>query len=124
MTVYLKVGRSPLEETGAPFEEPPERVERATFVGEGCTISQAAASMLMERVREERPSLDDVLAMGHEDMVDLLGQEAVSMRPRCATLALGTLKAAVRKYRDDERRRAAGLPMEELPTLEVEPGEG
>jgi len=31
------------------------------------------------------------------------------MRPRCATLALGTLKAAVKKYRRDKMREAAGL---------------
>lgn len=115
VTIYLKVGRVRSGEVAE------ERVERAAFVGAGCTISQAAASMLMETVREQQPSLDEVLEMDYEDLIDLLGREVVSTRPRCATLALGTLKAAVRKYRDDERRREVGLPMEEMPAAEVEP---
>ena len=41
------------------------------------------------------------LAKDKDMMVDLLGQESVQTRPRCATLALGTLKAAVKKYRRD-----------------------
>jgi len=37
--------------------------------------------------------------MDFNDMIDLLGREVVNTRPRCATLALGTLKAAVARYR-------------------------
>jgi len=40
-------------------------------------------------------------------------------RPRCATLALGTLKAAVKKYRSDRVREANNLPPEEDPTMDV-----
>ncbi|HEX3722199.1 MAG TPA: iron-sulfur cluster assembly scaffold protein, partial [Nitrolancea sp.] len=45
----------------------------------------------------------------YNTMIELLGKEAVQMRPRCATLALGTLKAAVKKYRRDKLIEAAGL---------------
>src|SRR5690606_34594235 len=113
VTVYLKVVLPSSVEPGLASEgsgQRVERVDRATFVGSGCTISQAAASMLMEKVEAERPSLDEILEMDHEDIVELLGRDVVSIRPRCAMLALGTLKTAVRKYRDDERRRAIGLP--------------
>jgi nitrogen fixation protein NifU and related proteins len=37
-------------------------------------------------------------------MIDYLGREVVNTRPRCATLALGTLKAAITKYRNDQVR--------------------
>ena len=78
-------------------------VARLTFEGQGCTISQAAASILTEIVAGR--TLDEVEAMDFNDMIDLLGREVVSTRPRCATLALGTLKAAVARYR---RQGAAG----------------
>jgi nitrogen fixation NifU-like protein len=111
VSVYLKVARP---------EGEPERVEQVGWVGSGCTISQAAASVVAEMVNEGHPTLDEVLAMNYEDLVDTLGREVVSTRPRCATLALGTLKAAVRKYRRDEERRAAGVPIESVPEDELE----
>lgn len=89
-----------------------DRVGEVSFKGSGCTISQAAASMLMEMVNADRPSLDDVLEMDYEDMVDQLGRETVSSRPRCATLALGTLKAAVKKYQRNKLRAEHGLAPE------------
>lgn len=80
-----------------------------TFEGEGCTISQAAADLLIEAVREEGWSLDDVLSADYHVMEELLGSETVQLRPRCATLALGTLKAAVTKFKRDRLREEAGL---------------
>jgi nitrogen fixation NifU-like protein len=94
------------------------KIGEVAFVGSGCTISQAAASVLMEMVNEEKPSLEDVLEMDYEDMVDTLGRETVSSRPRCATLALGTLKAAVRRYQKEQLRKEHGLPPGEQPTDE------
>ena len=75
-----------------------EHIVDVTFAGEGCTISQAAASMLMEMVHDGRLTMSQVLAMDYNAMIDALGREVVAPRPRCATLALGTLKAAVKKY--------------------------
>ena len=84
------------------------RISEASYEGEGCTISQAAASIIMELVNEEHWTLDDIVAADYTMMVDLLGQESVQTRPRCATLALGTLKAAVKKYRRDQMLGDAG----------------
>ena len=89
VTIYLKVGDD-------------DRIDRVTFEGSGCTISQAAASILTEMV-DGRP-LADVDEMDFNDMIDELGREVVNTRPRCATLALGTLKAAITKYRADKVR--------------------
>jgi nitrogen fixation protein NifU and related proteins len=118
VTIYLKAGRP--EGSG---DNAPERIQQASFLGSGCTISQAAASMLMEMLQEEKPSLEEILEMSYEDMMEMLGREVVSSRPRCATLALGTLKAAVRKHQRDQQRRAAGLPVEDITPEEMEPFE-
>jgi nitrogen fixation NifU-like protein len=90
VTIYLKVDASG------------ERVEQVTFEGEGCTISQAAASILTEMV--DGKALSAIDEMDFNDMIDHLGREVVNTRPRCATLALGTLKAAITKYRTDKVR--------------------
>jgi len=76
---------------------PDGRITEAAFEGEGCTISQAAASMLTEII--EGKTLAEVQAMDYEAMVDVMGREIVLPRVRCATLALSTLKAAVNDYR-------------------------
>jgi nitrogen fixation NifU-like protein len=56
--------------------------------------------------------------MDYEDMVDVLGRETVSSRPRCATLALGTLKAAVKRHQRNKLRAEHGLAAEAGPTEE------
>ncbi len=97
VTIYLKV------------DPEGKLVARATFEGEGCTISQAAADILLDVVNDEQWTLEQVLEADYHLMEELIGEEAVKLRPRCATLALGTLKAAVTKYLRDQLRREAGL---------------
>lgn len=80
-----------------------------SWEGEGCTISQAAASILAEMVHEENWTLEDILNADYNDMMDNLGREVVQTRTRCATLALGTLKAAVRKFQRDRMLTEEGL---------------
>jgi nitrogen fixation NifU-like protein len=87
VTIYLKVG-------------PEGLVDRVTFEGQGCTISQAAASLVSELVANK--PLDDVLELSYDAIIDELGREVVMSRPRCATLALGTVKAAVDSYKKGE----------------------
>lgn len=82
-----------------------ERISGLTFEGEGCTISQAAASMLTEMAVGK--TLSEVEGLDASDFVDALGREVVTNRLRCATLALNTLKAAEKKYRAGQRARSA-----------------
>ena len=110
--IYLKVDDG----------QDPQRVGEVAFEGSGCTISQAAASILMEMMNADRPPLDEILAMDFEDMVDVLGRETVSSRPRCATLALGTLKAAVKRYQRNKLRAEHGLEAE-TSSYQAEPEE-
>ncbi len=91
-----------------------DRIDEVSFEGEGCTISQAAASILAQRVNKKRMGFDEVNSLSYEAMIDLLGQDIVGSRPRCATLALGTLKAAVKRIEMDRRLRAAGRTDEEI----------
>lgn len=74
-------------------------IEAVRFEGEGCTISQAAASVLMEMIADGKVDADGLLAMDGMAMMDILGRELVATRPKCATLALGTLKTALRQHR-------------------------
>jgi nitrogen fixation NifU-like protein len=94
VTIYLKV--DPATQT----------IQEATFEGEGCTISQAAASILLEQMQGQPLSYVEGLDFGW--MIDELGREVVQSRPRCATLALGTLKAAIKKYHNDQLRARLG----------------
>jgi nitrogen fixation NifU-like protein len=79
------------------------RVEAIRFEGEGCTISQAAAELVSERM--EGASLADIEELQQDIIIDELGREVVMSRPKCATLALGTLKQAVHDYRQKLRRQ-------------------
>jgi nitrogen fixation NifU-like protein len=73
-----------------------ERITDASFEGEGCTISQAAASILSEQIIGK--TLQEVNDMDHSQFIEDLGREVVINRLKCATLALNTVKAAERKY--------------------------
>jgi nitrogen fixation NifU-like protein len=93
------------------------RIAEVSFEGTGCTISQAAASILLKQVNRDKPSFEDVLQFPYEDMVSLLGREVVGSRYTCATLALGTLKQAVQAIEMDRKLRAAGHSPEEIKKL-------
>ncbi len=86
-----------------------EHIEDISYEGEGCTISMAATSMLLEEVAEGNLTMDQVLEMDYNEMIEKLGRQIVASRPRCATLGLGTLKAAIRKYQKDKLLADAGV---------------
>ena len=64
-------------------------------------------------------TLDEVKELGLAEINDEMGEEVVKSRVRCATLALGTLQAAVDQFRRDRERREAGLPPIEMKPFEV-----
>jgi len=53
----------------------------------------------------------------YEEMLDLLGRDITASRPACATLGLGTLKAAVKTVEMNRKLRAAGHTDEEIHEL-------
>ena len=84
ITIYLNVGEGNL-------------AEEIQFEGEGCTISQVAASILLDMVQGK--PLAEVEAMNYNALIGEMGQEVILTRVRCATLSLSTLKDAIRQYR-------------------------
>ena len=78
VTVYLKAA------------DDQEHIEEVTYEGEGCTISMAASSMLLEDVHRGDLTMDEVLELDYHEMIDQLGRQVVASRPKCATLGLGT----------------------------------
>lgn len=70
-----------------------DKVTEAAFSGHGCAISQASADLLLESVIGK--SLEEVKALGKQDILDLLGIELGPVRLKCALLSLKVLKAGV-----------------------------
>jgi nitrogen fixation protein NifU and related proteins len=89
-----------------------DRIVDASFEGEGCTISQAAASILSEQIIGQ--TLEEVKNMDHTQFIDDLGREVVINRLKCATLALNTVKAAERKYRAQQRGDTSTASTDEM----------
>jgi nitrogen fixation NifU-like protein len=85
--------------------------------GAGCTLSQAAASILAERVNTEKMTFEEILSMPPEAMIELLGRDIAASRPACALLALGTLKGAVKTVEMNRKLRAAGHTEDQIRAL-------
>lgn len=65
------------------------RIARAAFVGSGCAISQAAASMLSERLAGK--TLVESAELTEDDVDAMLGVRVAPQRRPCAMLALKAL---------------------------------
>ncbi|HIH24294.1 TPA: SUF system NifU family Fe-S cluster assembly protein [Candidatus Woesearchaeota archaeon] len=74
-----------------------EIVADIAFQGTGCAISQAAMSLLTERVKGMRAV--DVLALGPDDIVSMLGIPIGPVRMKCAMLGLRTAQDALNSRR-------------------------
>jgi nitrogen fixation NifU-like protein len=72
---------------------PEGRVRQAWFEGEGCCISQASASMLVQQV--EGRSLEEIKAFTANDMLQLFGAKLTPNRQKCCLLPWRVLQAAL-----------------------------
>lgn len=88
VTVYLRGG------DGQPVE--------LSYEGKGCTISQAAASMVMEMLHGL--TLAQIEAAPVEPLLDRLGPDIAAARERCATLAFNTVKEGSSRLRKQEQQ--------------------
>ena len=70
-----------------------DKITEAVFSGQGCSISQASADLVVESAIGK--SLDDVKHMTKEDVLDMLGIELGPVRLKCALLSLKVIKAGV-----------------------------
>ena len=94
-----------------------DRVAAVSFVGSGCTLSRAAASVLAEVTNRGHPTFAEVERFAEEAMLELVGRDVAEARPRCATLALDTLKTAVKVLAMDRMLTAAGHSAAEIAAL-------
>jgi nitrogen fixation protein NifU and related proteins len=69
------------------------RIADVRFSGQGCAISQAATSMLCEKI--VGMPLEDVKRLSRQDVLEMLGIELGPVRLKCALLGLKTLKAGL-----------------------------
>ncbi|MCA9865357.1 MAG: iron-sulfur cluster assembly scaffold protein [Anaerolineales bacterium] len=68
-----------------------QRVTEVAWSGEGCAISQAAASLLTEQIKGK--TLDEVKAFTSDQLLELVGVPLSMARVKCALLSLKVLKA-------------------------------
>jgi nitrogen fixation NifU-like protein len=70
-----------------------DHVSEIMFSGQGCAISQAAASILTELV--DGKSLDEVKAFSKDELLEEIGIPLSPARLKCALLSLKVLKAGI-----------------------------
>lgn len=72
---------------------PEGKVQEAWFQGDGCCISQAAASMLMEAI--EGRDVEELKRFTPEQMLELFGPKLTPNRQKCCLLAWRVVQAAL-----------------------------
>jgi nitrogen fixation NifU-like protein len=63
------------------------------FTGEGCVISQASASMLLEKIYGK--TVDELKAFSAADMLELYGPRLTPNRQKCCLLSWKVIQSAV-----------------------------
>ena len=74
-------------------------VEDARFRGDGCAISIAAASILMEMILGR--DIQEVEALSDEKLVSALESDIKPARMQCARLPLEAVRAGLREYKQE-----------------------
>jgi nitrogen fixation protein NifU and related proteins len=72
------------------------------YNGRGCAISQAAASMISDVAKGK--TVEEVAALGREDVLEELGIPLTPIRLKCALLSVNVLRVALGKTPGDDDR--------------------
>jgi len=81
-------------------------IRDARFDGEGCCISQASASMLMEKI--DGKNIDFIKELTANDMLELFGAKLTANRQKCCLLSWQVLQSAI--YSSCDQNIQAGEP--------------
>ncbi|WP_248515466.1 Fe-S cluster assembly sulfur transfer protein SufU [Salinarchaeum laminariae] len=84
---YTHVGENPMcgDEIAVDVVLDDGEIEQVAFRGDGCAISQASASMLSEQLTGA--SVEELVEMDRDDVIEMLGVDISPMRVKCAVLA-------------------------------------
>lgn len=66
------------------------------FCGKGCAISQAAISMLTDRIKNK--SVEELKRITQQDVLQMLGITVGVVRMKCALLSLKTLQKGIEQW--------------------------
>ncbi|WP_182867982.1 Fe-S cluster assembly sulfur transfer protein SufU [Stieleria mannarensis] len=75
------------------------KIEEAWFEGEGCVISQASASMLVEAI--EGKTVEEAKEFTANEMLELFGPQLTPNRQKCCLLSWRVLQSALHAPVDD-----------------------
>lgn len=89
--VYIK-----LDKNSSTSLRADKKVKDIGFLGQGCVISQAAASLLTEEIKGK--NMKEIMSLTEKDVTKLLNVEVIYTRKKCALLCLNALQAAIKKY--------------------------
>lgn len=67
------------------------------FIGKGCAISQASASLLTDKIKGM--NVEEIKNLNRQDILNLLGIRVGIVRMKCALLALKTLQTGLQTWR-------------------------
>ncbi len=84
------------------LSEDGSRIAEIAFSGDGCIISQASASMLMDEV--DCKPIGEVQKLERQDVLDMVGAPLTAARVKCAMLGLKVLKAGLYQYLVDHQK--------------------
>jgi len=82
--------------------DPDGKIEDCYFSGQGCVISQASASMLLEEIYGK--TLDEVKHFSAEDMLKLYGARLTPNRQKCCLLSWKVVQSAVHSPVDGHQK--------------------
>jgi nitrogen fixation NifU-like protein len=85
------------------------RVLAAWFEGDGCCISQASASMLMEKI--EGLTVDEVKQFTAQNMLELFGARLTPNRQKCCLLSWRVVQAAMHAPLADQATTDSGADL-------------
>ncbi len=82
------------------------KLKKLMFTGDGCAVSQAAASMLTESTQGK--PIEELLKLDKDFMLKLIGMPLGPMRIRCALLPLQALQQGIKDYNEGKGGSSEG----------------